>query len=383
MKKKKIVVLGLSHPFRGGISHYSTLLVRELRKKKNYEVKFISLIRQYPEILFPGKTQYDYSSDTIIEQNDRLVDSMNPVTWINTVLNVRKEKVDLVVIQWWHPFLAFSFGTIANLLSVISNIKVCFLCHNVIPHEHTLVDRFLLKYTFLYTKYFIVHSEEDKKKLLSLKADVLVKKNVHPTYSEFKKNRLYEKHSARCQLNLGTQKNIILFFGYVRPYKGLKYLIKAMSQLINKIDCILLIVGEFYEPKEDYTTLISELGLNKYIIIVDKYVKNEDVPIYFFSSDVVVLPYISASQSGIAQIAFGLNIPVITTNVGGLPEVVEDGKTGFIVKSKSHNELSKAIFKYYKYEYEKKMKDEIKRRKDIFSWTREIDNIDFFLNREH
>ena len=375
--KKKIAVIGLSYPFRGGISHYSTLLVRELRKK--HDVKFITLYRQYPSILFPGKTQYDYSKKQINEQNDSLIDSINPLTWIKTAIFLFKENVDIVIIQWWHPFFAFSFGTIANLISLISNTKICFLCHNVIPHESTFIDRILIKYAFLKTNYFIVHSEEDKKNLFSFKPNAVLKRNIHPTYSEFSNFSCYEKKQARELLTLNHDKKVVLFFGLIRPYKGLKYLIYAMKEVVKHIDCILLVVGEFYEPKDDYLSIIDQLGLNKHIIIIDKYVKNEDVPLYFGASDVVVLPYISATQSGIVQIAYGLNRPVITTNVGGLPEVVQDGKTGFIVEPESPESLSQAIIKFYKGDYEKYFCREIKKSNNAFSWENEINSIEFFM----
>ena len=375
--KKKIAVIGLTYPFRGGISHYSTLLVRELRKK--YDVKFITLYRQYPSILFPGKTQYDYSKKQINEQNDSLIDSINPLTWIKTAIFLFKENVDIVIIQWWHPFFAFSFGTIANLLSLISNTKICFLCHNVIPHESTLVDRILSNYAFLNSNYFIVHSEEDKRNLLSLKPAAVIKRNFHPTYSVFSDFARYDKRQAREKLNIGQNKNVILYFGLVRPYKGLKYLISAMKEVVRYVDCILLIVGEFYEPKENYLSLIKQLELNERIVIIDNYVKNEDVPLYFCGSDVVVLPYVTATQSGIVQIAFGLNKPVITTKVGGLPEAVEDGKTGLLVKPESPQSIAEAIVKYYREGCENKFSEEIRRHTNAFSWDHEISNIESFL----
>jgi glycosyltransferase involved in cell wall biosynthesis len=374
---KKIAVLGLSYPFRGGISHYSTLLVRELRKK--YEVKFFTLKRQYPDLLFPGKTQYDYSKEKLIEENDSIIDSINPATWIKTAFLLKKENVDLVIIQWWNPFFGLSFGTIANIISLISKSDICFLCHNIVAHEDTIFDKMFSRYAFFNAKYFIVHSEEDKKNLLNIKSKVIVKKNFHPTYSVFSDFIIYEKIQARRKLNIAQNKNVVLFFGLVRPYKGLKYLVYAMLEVIKHKECMLLIVGEFYESKDEYRSLIKRFGLDNYITVVDKYVSNEDVPLYFCSADVVVLPYIAATQSGIIQIAFGLNKPVITTNVGGLPEVVEDGKTGFVVEAKSPEQLSEAIIKYYQGNYESKFREEIKKRSNVFSWDAELESIEFFL----
>ena len=378
---RKIAVLGLSYPFRGGISHYSTLLVRELRRK--YRVKFLTLNRQYPDLLFPGKTQYDYSVDKLIEENDSVIDSINPVTWIKAAFILKKENFDLVVVQWWNPFFGFAFGTIVNLLSLISKSNFCFLCHNVAPHESTAFDRILSKYAFLKVKYFIVHSEEDRRNLLSFKPNAIVKKNFHPTYSVFNSFITYEKFQARRKLDIAQNKNILLFFGLIRQYKGLKYLIYAMKEVVKYIDCVLLVVGEFYESKDDYMSMIKSLNLSDYIIVIDEYINNEDVSLYFCSADVVVLPYVEATQSGIIQIAFGLNKPVITTNIGGLPEVVEDGKTGFIVEAKSPESLSEAIIKYYRGNYENKFCEEIKKVSHNFSWDTELRNIELFLEGNH
>jgi len=377
---KKIAVLGLSYPFRGGISHYSTLLVRELRKK--YKVKFFTLKRQYPEILFPGKTQYDYSTEKLIEENDSIIDSINPLTWIKTAFLLKRENVDLVIIQWWNPFFGLSFGTIANLVSLMSKSNICFLCHNVSAHEDTIFDRILSKYAFFNAKYFIVHSEEDRKNLLNIKSKSIVKKNFHPTYSVFSDFIVHEKSQARRKLNIAQNENVILFFGLIRPYKGLKYLIYAMSEVIKYKECVLLVVGEFYESKSEYMLLIKSFDLCDKVIIIDKYVSNEDVSLYFCGADVVVLPYVAATQSGIIQIAFGLNKPVITTNVGGLPEVVEDGKTGFVVEAKSSEQLSEAIIKYFQGNYESKFCEEIKKRSNVFSWDTELKSIEYFLEQK-
>jgi glycosyltransferase involved in cell wall biosynthesis len=375
----KIAVLGLSYPFRGGIAHHSTLLVRELRKR--YPVRFITLRRQYPEFLFPGKTQYDYSAQGLNEENHALIDSVNPLTWVRAAFALKRDKVDLVIVQWWNPFFGVAFGTIANLLHLISKSEICFLCHNVMPHESTLLDRILSRYAFLSAKYFIVHSEEDGSNLLSLKPSAVVRRNVHPTYSIFGEFSSYGKSQARIELGICSDKRVVLFFGLIRAYKGLKCLIRAMAKVVNSIDCVLLIVGEFYESKEEYLTLIKELGLEQHIIVRDEYVKNEAVSLYFSSADVVVLPYVTATQSGIVQIAFGLNKPVITTNVGGLPEAVEDGKTGFIVDPESPDKLAEAILKFYAGDYEATFARNITANAGAFSWSAEVKTIEGFLGR--
>jgi glycosyltransferase involved in cell wall biosynthesis len=376
-RQPKIAVLGLSYPFRGGIAHHSTLLVRELRKK--YAVKFFTLSRQYPELFFPGKTQFDHSAHGLTEENHALIDSVNPASWVKAAFTLKKEKVDLVVVQWWNPFFGLAFGTIVNLLNLVSNSKICFLCHNVMPHESTVVDRILSKYAFLRSNYFIVHSDEDRRHLLSMKPRAVVRKNVHPTLSIFGDFAAYGKIQARTELGIPPDKKTLLFFGLIRPYKGLKYLIQAMADVTRSIDCVLLVVGEFYESKEEYLSLIRQLRLEEHIVIRDEYVKNEVVSLYFSSADVVVLPYVTATQSGIVQIAFGLKKPVITTNVGGLPEAVEDGKTGFLVDPASPQKLAEAILKFYTGNYEAEFSQRIRETSHAFSWDAEVSSIESFL----
>jgi glycosyltransferase involved in cell wall biosynthesis len=380
-KAEKIAVLGLSYPFRGGISHYSTLLVRELRKK--YTVIFITLSRQYPALFFPGKTQHDSSTARFAEENHAILDSVNPLTWIKTLFLLKKEKVDLLIVQWWNPFFSPAFGTIANLLPFVSKTRVCFLCHNVLPHESSVFDRMLAKYAFLRATRFIVHSNSDRDALLSLRPGSFVRTNCHPTYGIFGDLIRYDKEHAKAKLEIPPHKHVILFFGMVRPYKGLKYLLYAMQDVARHLNCVLMIVGEFYEPKGEYDSLIRKLGLGSHVVVVDQYVKNEEVPLYFAAADVVVLPYVQASQSGIVQIAFGLNRPVIATKVGGLPEAIEDGKTGFVVDPKSPDQLAAAILKFYEGNYEAKFAERIRKNSDAFSWDAEVGNIESFLADQH
>ena len=379
MTRHTIAVLGLTYPFRGGIAHYSTILVRELRRTYR-EVRFFALSRQYPAILFPGKTQYDDSKTPIVEEHEAIIDSINPLTWIRTAWRLKREAPDLVVIQWWNPFFGLAFGTIANLVTLIANIKICFICHNVLPHETTLFDKLLLKYAFCRVTYFIVHSEEDRANLLALRPNAVVQHNVHPTYAVFGDFERYEKDEAKRKLHLSLQKNVILFFGLIRQYKGLQYLIRAMPEVLRRIDCTLLIAGEFYDPKEEYLSLIAELGLEADTIVVDQYIHNEEVSLYFCSSDVVILPYVDATQSGIVQIAYGLGVPVITTRVGGLPEAVEDGKTGLLVEKESSEELAKAIIDYYTGGYEPKFRRAIEKNATQFGWDTELSNLASFLS---
>ncbi len=374
---RSLAVVGLSFPFRGGIAHYSTMLVRNLRRR--YPVEFVTFRRQYPEFLFPGKTQYDDSSNPIVEANAPLIDSIGPLSWWRTARRLRQCNPDLIVFNWWHPFFGLAYGAIVQLLPRALRTRVCFLCHNVLPHERTLLERMLCAFAFRHVRRFIVHSEEDKQLLLGLKPDALALRNCHPVFAQFSGGRGVDKGAAREQLGLPPDRNLVLFFGLVRAYKGLNHLIAAMPQVLREVDCILLIAGEFYDDKSKYTALIEQLDLGLRVRIEDRYIPNEDVHLYFEAADVVVLPYVEASQSGIVPIAYAFNTPVISTRVGGLPEAVLDGETGFLVDAGDSAQLAQAIVRYYKGGHEPRFRAGIARHVEQFGCAEEISNLEHFM----
>ena len=376
-RKNRLAVVGLSYPFRGGISHYSTLQVRALRRK--YDVTFLTFSRQYPGFLFPGQTQFDYSARTLVEPNERIIDTMNPLTWVAAARRLNHEQPELIVFQWWHPFFAPPFGSIVRLLKAPLRSRVCFLCHNVMPHEGSRLQTLLTRYAFPSNGFYIVHSEQDRQQLVSLRPDATIRKGCHPTYSEFAAGHVSDKREARRSLGLAEDRKTLLFFGLVRAYKGLKYLIEAMVRVRGTLDCHLLVVGEFYDDKAPYLELIKKLGLSEAITVVNRYVPNEEVARYFSAADVAVLPYTSATQSGIVQVAFGLNTPVIVTRVGGLPEVVDDGGTGFVVEPENAEALAAAIIRYYEGGFEAGFREEIARQADRFGWDEEIAQFEEFM----
>lgn len=379
-KSARVAVIGLTYPFRGGIAHYSSLFVRALRKR--HSVRFLTLSRQYPKILFPGVSQYDFSDQTLAEEGEPIVDSLDPLSWFKTARLLNREKPDLIVIQWWHPFFSFAFGSIVRLLDESLQKRVCFLCHNVLPHEPNVLQTVLTKYAFGKAACFIVHSTPDRRELEQLKPGADVRQGCHPNYSEFGSWSSMSRKEAREKLGLGADENVVLFFGLVRKYKGLQYLIDAMRMLPESLDCRLVIAGEFYDDKAPYLSKIAENRLDDRVMLVDEYIPNEKVAMYFQAANVVVLPYVSATQSGIVQIAFGLGTPVITTNVGGLPEAVDDGVTGFIVDSESAEQLADAIARYFTSGAEEEFRSAIRRQTDRFDWEHEIALVEGFLGDE-
>ena len=375
----RICLLGPTHPFRGGISHYTTLLYRHLIKR--HEALFVSFVRQYPKWLFPGKTDIDPSQSQIQEPGVlRILDSMNPYTWFKTAQSIIKFKPDLVIIPWWVSFWAPQFWTISFLIQLFTNSKILFLCHNVVEHESKWIDKLLTRLVLSKADFFIVHSKEDQENLEVIIPIAVIKKTYHPTYDVFNMSD-YDSEKIRSRYDI--KGNILLFFGFVREYKGLKYLLKAIPDILNDLDVTLLVVGEFWKDKDQYLSLISTLGIEKNVIIVDEYVPNEEVGDYFCAADLVIQPYTSATGSGVVQTAFGFNKPVIATKVGCLPEVIEHAKTGFLVEPQNINEIVVTVNKFFNQTDKARMKENIIKGNYRFSWEKLIGVIEKLSLKEH
>lgn len=370
----KVSLIGPTYPFRGGISHYATLLYRHLITR--HKVDFLAFKRQYPQWLFPGKTDVDPSQIRIQEEGARrILDSMNPITWLRVAWQVKKSDPNIVIIPWWTSFWAPQFWTISLIIKIFCNSKILFLCHNVVEHESKSIYRILTRFVLKNGDFFIVHSTEDQQHLLSMLPNAKVKTTFHPTYDVFS---FGNRHPNVIREKYGIEGHIILFFGFVREYKGLKYLIKALPEVLSKVQVTLLVVGEFWKNKDEYLSLIAELGLEKHIVIVDEYVPNEEVGLYFSAADLVVQPYVSATGSGIIQIAFAFDKPVIATRVGCLPDVVENGKTGYLVSPKSSLEIAAAVVTFFQNEKGGTFSENIRKQKAKFSWDRLVAIVEDF-----
>jgi glycosyltransferase involved in cell wall biosynthesis len=368
----KICVVGVTYPYRGGIAHYTTLLCRELSKK--HEVLLVSMRRQYPRLLFPGKSQTnEESSDRISFPSERLLDSLWPWSWLRAARRIRTFSPDLVIVQWWQPFLAFAFGVLARRLKS-HDLPLAFVCHNVKPHESSWIDGLLTRFALLPGDFFLVHSEEDRRNLLALKPGAKVSKAFHPTYETFARGKTLSKEEAKSRLDLTGP--VVLFFGFIRPYKGLIHLIRAFAGVVERRDAKLLVVGEFYESSQPYKKEVKDLGLGDRVRFVDRYVPNEEVALYFSASDVVALPYLSATQSGIVQIAYGFKKPVVVTEVGGLREVVSDGETGRLVPPGDPGALAEAILSILNHESQETLEENIEVFRERFSWEEYVNLVE-------
>lgn len=360
-----ICLIGPSYPFRGGISHHTTLLYRYLRA--NHEVNFFSFKRQYPKRLFPGKTDMDPSRLPIQKEDTiRIIDSMNPVTWVQAAGKVIKSHPDLLIIPWWVSFWAPQFCTVALLVKFFTKTKILFLCHNVVEHESSLWKKFSTKMTFLFSDCFVTHSKEETEKLHRLLGkNIKVTTAFHPTYADLSESAI-TKESAKKQLELsGT---VLFFFGFIREYKGLTILLKALPEVIKNKSVTLLVAGEFWSDKNIYLDMIQELGIADVVRIEDKYVPNEDIGTYFAAADLVVQPYLSVSGSGVCQLAYGLGRPVIATDVGSLCEIVEDRINGRIVPPGDSIALAEAIVESLQPNILELYTVNSSKTKDKFSW---------------
>lgn len=364
-------MIGPVYPFKGGIAHYTSLMFKALQTK--YDVKMVSFKMQYPRMLFK-KEQKDFENDSFkIDNTLYEINTMNPFNWIIVANKIKKIKPDLVIFQWWHPYFAPCFWSMAKILN---KIDLLFLCHNVFPHERFLLDKFLTTNVLKSGNSYIVQSKSDEQDLRKVIVNPKYIRAVHPTYNVFKFREI-TKEEARCELNISFNEKILLFFGFVREYKGLKYIIQALPLILNKIENIkLMIVGDFGDEKDKYMKLIKDLNVKDYIKIYDNYIPDKEVEKYFMASDVVVLPYESATQSGIVQIAYGFEKPVIATNVGGLPDVVENGKTGYIVEAKNYTLLAEAVIRYFDENNEVDFKKNIESVAYKYSWDRMVEHVE-------
>ena len=369
----KIAYLSVFYPYRGGISQFNAALYRALEKK--HDVKAYTFKRQYPDFLFPGKTQFVEPGDTADAiPAERTLDSINPASWRKTVNMINEISPDMLITQTWMPFFGPSLGWVAGhfkkkipTVSIIANMK---------PHEPNPGDVILSKFFLKRSHGFIVMAEEVKNDMLELKPDAEYFYHPHPNYEHF--GEKVEKAVARDKLNLPMDKNIVLFFGLIRDYKGLDILIKAFKDMPD--DHFLLVAGEVYGDDKRYTDLLKEnLPENNYRF-VNRYISDDEVPLYFSAADLCALPYRTATQSGIVGIAYHFGLPVVSTDTGGLREVIEPYGTGIVVDHADEELIRNAIKTYFKEGLQKEFSQNVDKFSRKYTWDSMADGIvDFAL----
>lgn len=359
----KIAFLSPFYPFRGGIAQFSDSLYLSLLKDN--DIKAFTFTRQYPKLFFPGKTQYVSPDD--LNRNitaEKVLDSINPLTYYKTAKEIIKYSPDLVLISYWMPFFAPAFGKIAGLLKR-KGIKVIAILHNVIAHENRFGDKELTKYFFNKCDGFVILNKSSEKELLEIKPDAKYIIHPHPLYDHY--GEKIGQVEARNKLNITAHKKVILFFGFIRDYKGLDLLIESMKDLDDSY--LLLIAGEVYGDFKKYDELIDNINVRSKLNLYIRYIPETEIPVFFSASDVCVLPYKSATQSGIIGISYHFDVPVIVSNAGGLSEMVEENKTGLIVNEAVPEVLSASIKEYFKGELKFKFVHNIKEYVLKNSWN--------------
>jgi glycosyltransferase involved in cell wall biosynthesis len=329
-ENNRVALIGPILPFRSGIAQHTTMLHRALPELTQHLA--ISFSRQYPAMIFPGENDLDSSYEGHEEPGvEYLIDSLNPLTWRKAVRRILDFKANLVILPWWTVYWAFCFGYLARTLRR-EGLEVCFFCHNVVEHESAGWKSRLTLWVLHYGNRFVVHTNEDRANLLHLIPRAEVRVHVHPVYNQFPEpgNELPKRGSLE-----------LLFYGFVRPYKGLDLLLEAMAQTPG--DVYLTIAGEFWEGEKEIRARIQSLGLDDRVELRPRYHTEEETAELFARSDVVVLPYRSATGSGVVPLAYHYNKPVIATRVGGLLDVVQHGQTGLLVESENVKALAEAI----------------------------------------
>jgi len=370
-----IDLVGPSFPFRGGISHYTTLLFKHLKEKQR--TNFYCLKRQYPRIFYPGKTDLE-ESQVVLKDEDALpvLDALNPLSWLDVAVRVIKDRPDLTIFPWWVVYWTLPFLSIISLVKLFSKSKILFICHNVVEHEAHPVKSLLSKAALGLGDAFIVHSTQEKESLTRLTGKLRVTVVFPPLYEPFHTAPI-QKDQAKRKLGIRDER-VLLFFGFVREYKGLRYIIEALPAIRRKFNVRLLIAGEFWEDKKTYLRLIEESGLEEKVTIIDRYIPNEDIPLYFCAADLAVLPYTSVTGSGALQLAKGFHVPAVVTNIGSFSEIVTDKRTGFHVPPRDSKAIAAAVIDFFENWDGEKMSREIEQDNRRFSWPAMVQAIEDF-----
>jgi len=361
-----IIFLSVFPPFRGGISRFSDFLFKTL--SKNTEIKAYNFKTLYPELLFPGKSQFE--DEPSQDYSDRILHSFNPLNWNHAGNQISKEKPESLIISYWHPFFLFAYAQmIKNVRKNSPNTKIVSIAHNILPHERFPFSKQLMKWFFKKNDLVVTLSEQTESEFKSLNSDTQCLKLFHPIYETAKPT--ISEFDLRKKYGFEEQDNIILFFGIIREYKGLDVMIEALNKLAlaeHKIKPF--IVGEFYDEKDKYLKIIKPEDSTRYTII-DRFVTTEESSEIFSISDLLILPYKSASQSGVLADALNFNLPSLVANHAGLTEHIQHGENGLIFESENSAELSSTIKDFFsKNVFQKNIKLNITTKKDQLTWLR-------------
>ena len=367
MGSKKYVILGTAHPLRGGISAFNERLAQELIAEGN-DVVVYSFSLQYPNFLFPGKTQFTDDPAPRHLTIKSVVNSVNPFNWLKVGNEIKKLKADTLIVGYWLPFMAPCLGSIVGLVRRNKHTKIVSIVHNIIPHEKRIGDTLLSKYFTRFIDGFIAMSDvvmQDLKKFDAIKPRALC---PHPLYDNF--GDILPRNEAANLLQLNPHEKYLLFFGFIRAYKGLDILLNAMADpRIKKLGVKCIVAGEFYEGSETYDKIIEANQLQDNVILNTEFIPNDQVNRFFSIADLIVQPYKSATQSGVTQIGFHFEVPMLVTNVGGLKDIIPHGKVGYVTDT-TPIAVADAIEDFFLNQRAMDFRTNLKVEKQKYLWSR-------------
>lgn len=363
----KITILGPAHPLRGGIAALNERLAKQLATE-GHDVNIVSFSLQYPKFLFPGKTQF--SDDTVVFSFPVTaeINSVNPLNWLKTGRKIQKAQPDLVIVRFWLPFMGMSLGTICKLVKKNRHTKIISVVDNIIPHEKRPGDKFLSNYFIKNVDGFIAMSKSVLNDLTLFDAKKPKKFSPHPIYDHY--GKIESRETALQKLNLDGRFSYVLFFGFIRDYKGLDLLLHAFADeyfVQNKIR--LIVAGEFYADASKYLKLIEYLNIQDKVVLKTDYIPNSEVENYFNAADIVAQPYKSATQSGVTQIGYHFNKPMLVTDVGGLSEIIPNGRAGYVVPPDAA-EIRNALIDFFSNNRAANFIENVKKEKERFGWNK-------------
>lgn len=371
----KIVICGPAHPYRGGIAAYNERMAKQfLREGDAAAIYTFSL--QYPWFLFPGKSQYDDSHSPDGVTITRAINSVNPLNWLGTGMRLRRTKPDMIILRYWLPFMAPALGIIARIVRSNGHTRVLTIFDNVIPHEKRFGDKFLTRFFIRGIHGALVMTRAVQNDLRTFNKRIPCIISPHPLFDNYGDS--VPRTMAVERLRLSPSDRYMLFFGFIREYKGLDLLLEAMAdEEVHESGVKLIVAGEFYEDEKTYLDIIRRHDLGDRVILHTHFIGNEDVRYYFSAASIVVQPYRSATQSGVTQVAYHFNKPMIVTDVGGLAEIVPDGKCGYVVPPEAPA-IAEAIMKFFSGD-ENAFQPGIDEQKKLYSWDKLTDALRVLL----
>jgi D-inositol-3-phosphate glycosyltransferase len=365
----RIALVGPLHPWRGGLAQYLGLLGEALMPRA--EVRGVTFTRQYPNFLFPGTSQLDPTAERPRFPTDSLLDSIGPMSWRRTAEHLERFAPGVVLLKWWMPFFGPAFASSVGPLRK-RGTRVILVCDNLVAHEPRIFDGPFSAWMMRNSDGYLVMSDSVERDLDRLKPGAPRRRVAHPFYAQFDRGRV-TRDQARERLGLTGE--VALFFGYVRRYKGLDTLLQAWPLVRAERPVTLVVAGEFYEDARPYRELAAAVGGGPAVRLIDRYIADDEVEMLFKAADVVVLPYRSATQSGVTHVAYALGVPVITTNVGGLAETVHPGETGLVVPPENPPALADAVVQFFEQRMGDRMREPIAALRREHSWETLADHV--------